>query len=99
METTTWPDSHAGASFSLDVWTNIRVKIDLDGNTQEVFVDGASTVRGAFQEGGANVLAALDLFAGFDQVTYFDTISIVCTTIFNDGFESGDTSEWSKKVL
>jgi hypothetical protein len=80
-----------------DQWVEIRVVIDLTGNTQTFYYGGQMLYTGTWTEevsgGGALTIGAVDLFANGASTVYYDDISL-SDLPFLDGFESGDTNEW-----
>lgn len=84
-------------------WVEIRVEIDLDADTQTVFYNGTQLYTAAWSThlgatGGAVAVGAVDLFANAATSAFYDDLSLVRTPLFNDGFESEDTTEWDVTV-
>ncbi len=63
-----------------DAWAEIRVEIDLDANTQDVYYDGALLFSDSWTEhasgGGVLNIAAVDLFANAASSVYYDDVSL-----------------------
>lgn len=69
-------------AYIADQWTEIRVEIDLDNDTQAFFYNGApfySGVWNGYQSGagtGSNAIEVLDLFSNNGSSVFYDDISI-----------------------
>lgn len=64
-----------------DAWTEIRVEIDLDADTQDIYYAGALLDSQPWSNGvsgsGVTEIAALDLFANGASPVYYDNLSLV----------------------
>jgi hypothetical protein len=83
-----------------DQWVEIRVVIDLDTNAQTLFYGGqqlySATWTGHISNptGSQMAIAAVDLFANGATSVFYDDAVLIDLDFF-DGFESGDTRDWT----
>jgi hypothetical protein len=63
-----------------DQWVEIRVEIDLDGNTQEAFYNGVSLGSAQWVSGGPKEIATIDLFSWAASPVYYDDMEMVQTS-------------------
>lgn len=86
------------ASYITDQWVPIRVVVDLDANNFDFFYNDSLVYSCSWTEGasggGALNIDALDIYGNNSSNIYYDDISL-SNLEFIDGFESGDTREWS----
>ena len=78
--------SAAGASMPhvFNAWADIRVDIDLDANTQQIYYNGALLHATAWRYDGAARIQALDLFSYNGSAAYFDDIVLEARTAAPD---------------
>jgi len=68
--------SGRSASIIRDQWIEIRVEIDLDGNTQEAFYNNVSLGSAAWASSGPVEIATIDLFSYGASPVFYDDISM-----------------------
>ncbi|MEM7231962.1 MAG: PKD domain-containing protein [Planctomycetota bacterium] len=59
-----------------DEWIELRIEVDLDGNTQEFYYDDQLFGRSAWQSSGSNTLQAIDLFSDGSTEFFIDDVII-----------------------
>jgi hypothetical protein len=81
----------------LDQWVELKVVIDLDLDSQTFSYGGqelyTDTWTGHVSGGGILNIDTVDLFANTSSSVFYDDMSL-SSALFEDGFESGDTSAW-----
>ncbi|MHC5112720.1 MAG: hypothetical protein ACYTHJ_22935, partial [Planctomycetota bacterium] len=67
-----------------DRWVELRVDIDLEADSQTIYVDGVELVTKSWTEGasggGATSIGALDLYANGSDPVYYDDVRLVDIT-------------------
>ncbi len=66
-----------------DQWVDVRVNIDLDANTQEIFYGCTSMGTIPWSPLGLNTLQALDLYSDSTDEFYYDNVKLESVTAFS----------------
>jgi len=73
-------DDFRGGSLPIafNQWSDLRFDIDLDANTVQTYYNGSLLSSGAWMRGpsSSRAIAAIDLYSGDNNFTYYDNISL-----------------------
>jgi uncharacterized repeat protein (TIGR01451 family) len=80
-----------------DQWVELRLEIDLDGNTQDFYYNDVLFYSGSWSEhvstGGITSIGAVDLFANGATVVYYDDMSLLEPVVGEPGLEVSKTPD------
>jgi hypothetical protein len=72
--------SSATAPIVYDTWTEVKIEIFLDTNTQSTYYNGNFMDSTVWQEESVNEIAALDLFSAGGSTIFWDDLDLILNT-------------------